>query len=339
MQTNDTVCNQDTLSPSTAPSTPEPAPCAVDPADPATERQRRAEAFERHVSEMQALSPEELVPINVDMFTALAMVAAALPRLRRMRSRIAALAELDISHIDALDDLRMATAYAHQNYLSASAPVESLPASYQRALTLRDTFLLDAKALVQRGFLDGALVAPFKGMTGYRNVANDLLGLAGLFGNHWPTIETHTGVRREELDEAAVLYDQLTAGVGEHQLAPTRVAAASNMRQRAFTLLVRSYDQARRAVSYLEWDAGDAEQIAPSIYTGRAHAKPASGSETPAGATAAAKTSAAATSDETSSNAATTPVTKAFTRAPIVPHIEPNDIPIGMAGSSPYLAT
>ena len=35
---------------------------------------------------------------------------------------------------------------------------------------------------------------------------------------------------------------------------------------KAFTLFARAYDQCRRLVSYLRWDTGDAESIAPSIY-------------------------------------------------------------------------
>jgi hypothetical protein len=42
------------------------------------------------------------------------------------------------------------------------------------------------------------------------------------------------------------------------------------MRQKAFTLFVRAYDEARRAVQYLRAKAGDADSIAPSLYQGRA---------------------------------------------------------------------
>lgn len=50
-----------------------------------------------------------------------------------------------------------------------------------------------------------------------------------------------------------------------------RVADA---RQRTFTLLVRSYDQIRRALSYLRWNEGDVDRIAPSLWAGRGGSRP-----------------------------------------------------------------
>jgi len=42
----------------------------------------------------------------------------------------------------------------------------------------------------------------------------------------------------------------------------------SEIRARAFSLLMRTYGQVQRAVEYLRWDHGDAQEIAPSVYTG-----------------------------------------------------------------------
>ena len=47
------------------------------------------------------------------------------------------------------------------------------------------------------------------------------------------------------------------------------MAATADMRQRAFSLFVNVYDQARRAVSHLRWNEGDVDDIAPSLYAGR----------------------------------------------------------------------
>ena len=38
---------------------------------------------------------------------------------------------------------------------------------------------------------------------------------------------------------------------------------------RAFTLFSRAYDATRGAVTYLRWNEGDADDIAPSLYKGR----------------------------------------------------------------------
>jgi hypothetical protein len=41
------------------------------------------------------------------------------------------------------------------------------------------------------------------------------------------------------------------------------------LKQRTFTLLATRYDQVRRAMSFLRWNEGDFEELAPSLYIGR----------------------------------------------------------------------
>ena len=42
--------------------------------------------------------------------------------------------------------------------------------------------------------------------------------------------------------------------------------AATDVRNRAFTLLVHTYEESRRAVQYLRFWEGDADDLAPSMY-------------------------------------------------------------------------
>ena len=60
----------------------------------------------------------------------------------------------------------------------------------------------------------------------------------------------------------------LTA-VGLREQGPAIIAASSENRQKAFTLFVKAYDHARRAVSFLRWNEDDVDTIAPSLYAGR----------------------------------------------------------------------
>jgi hypothetical protein len=50
---------------------------------------------------------------------------------------------------------------------------------------------------------------------------------------------------------------------------PVQVSVATSERQRAFTLLVKTYDGVRRALTYLRWEMKDVEKFAPSLWTGR----------------------------------------------------------------------
>lgn len=47
------------------------------------------------------------------------------------------------------------------------------------------------------------------------------------------------------------------------------------LRARAFSLLAWTYDQVRRALTYVRWDEADADALAPSIYTGSRGGRPA----------------------------------------------------------------
>jgi hypothetical protein len=63
------------------------------------------------------------------------------------------------------------------------------------------------------------------------------------------------------------------------------VAAATDQRQRVFTLTLRAYEEARSAVTYLRRREGDAESIAPNLYTGKARRRPTDSSTTDGSAT------------------------------------------------------
>ena len=66
--------------------------------------------------------------------------------------------------------------------------------------------------------------------------------------------------------------DGMVADIGARQFASTPGVLGEidsrELRTRAFSLLVRAYSQAQRAITYLRWDHGDAQELAPSIYTG-----------------------------------------------------------------------
>jgi hypothetical protein len=70
------------------------------------------------------------------------------------------------------------------------------------------------------------------------------------------------------VDRAAELAPELLVALGErgHGKTASSAAAAADRRARAFTLLVDAYDACRRAVTYLRWNEGDADLIAPSLF-------------------------------------------------------------------------
>ncbi|RYZ46949.1 MAG: hypothetical protein EOO72_00745 [Myxococcaceae bacterium] len=69
---------------------------------------------------------------------------------------------------------------------------------------------------------------------------------------------------------AELLDKQLAEAVAGRERLADRQIEAQQMRQRAFSLFVHTYDQVRRAITYLLWDdPARLEAVCPSLYTGQ----------------------------------------------------------------------
>jgi hypothetical protein len=218
--------------------------------------------------DMRALREGELAALNLDTAAAVTTVLGALPKIRRLRDHLLALQGIDEALIDDLEDYASAAAEAHSRFRIATTRRDHLIPLNRKAAKLRETLKLDVQALVRRGLIEPARVASFKGRTGYKNVAFELIGYANLLRASWPRIEGRTAIPKQDIEEALRLGDALVRAAGERQQG-SAVAEASNIRQRAMTLLLRSYDEVRRAIAFLRRHEGDAERIAPSLRAGR----------------------------------------------------------------------
>ncbi|HEX4514761.1 MAG TPA: hypothetical protein VH054_14530, partial [Polyangiaceae bacterium] len=78
-----------------------------------------------------------------------------------------------------------------------------------------------------------------------------------------------TPITSDEIDAAKQLGESLVLAAGEREQGPGVIAATARIRQQALTLLLKAYDETRRAVVFLRWHQDDAETIAPSLYAGR----------------------------------------------------------------------
>jgi hypothetical protein len=227
------------------------------------------EAFDQALPAAAALGEDELLPVNIDVPSAVATALGALPKILAYREQAAKLHGFDISHFDRLQLHTFAVGHAHAKFLAASALPEAIATLNERGMKLRDTMYHDAVALAHRGLISGDRSAEFKAHVGYKNLAFDLLGLATLLRESWHKIATRTGIQLSEIDEAERLGQQLMDAVGAREQASAMVAQVQAQRQRNFTLFSRSYDQVRRAIGYLRWDSADVDRICPSLFAGR----------------------------------------------------------------------
>ena len=227
------------------------------------------EAFEQALPAAAALGEDELLPVNIDVPSAVATALGALPKILAYREEAAKLHGLDISHFDRLQLHTFAVGHAHAKFLAASALPQSIGALNERGVRLRDTMYHDALALALRGLISASRIADFKTNVGYKSLAFDLLGLANLLRESWNTIASRTGIQRNELEQAELLGHQLMDTAAIREQAPATLAQLQAQRQRNFTLFSRSYGQIRRAISFLRWDHEDVDQICPSLFAKR----------------------------------------------------------------------
>jgi len=249
------------------PETPDGAPSTVQDSAPGLHRYRLA--FERALPASQALETKDLIPINIDLPTAIASTLGKLPGIMALRDRAKALPELDIAAFDELETLVLATAHAHVRYMGASAEPEAILELNERGMRLRNTLYADAVALATRNLINGDRIGEFKAHVGYKNLAFDLMALAASLRDNWDKVSSKTAITPEDLDQAELLGDQLINAIGVREQSPSSVADIAAQRQRNFTLFVNAYDEVRRALSFLRWKEDDVEHIAPSLYAGR----------------------------------------------------------------------
>ena len=186
--------------------------------------------------------------------------------LAELKERIAvALPEVDASIPEHLMTHAMALSHAHTLFLMASQDVDTLPSLAEEARKLRRILLRDAEGMIQRGLLDAAVMPRLRIDKGYGNLAFDLQLLAQLF-RRCPPPPGLTAVREADLQRAEKLAATILILLGHRKKLRASIEAAADVRNRAFTLFTRVYDEVRRAVVYLRWVHGDADRLVPSLY-------------------------------------------------------------------------
>ncbi|MCA9601975.1 MAG: hypothetical protein R3A78_13360 [Polyangiales bacterium] len=230
------------------------------------------EAYESLLPEIQAVSEAEFVRMNLDVNQVVTLVLGSLPEIRAFRDAILALPGFEPNAMDRLEEYALASAEANARYFTATVAPQA-DASLAEAMELRESFRLSAAALVRHGLMDDARLSGFRGLVGYRNVANDVVAYAVLFFEIWPNIEGKTPFSHADLLHAKDVGTRLLYAAGLREQGAVHAEAELRIRNQAFTLLARKYSEVRRAVTYLRWHEGDANSVAPSIYTVRASRK------------------------------------------------------------------
>jgi hypothetical protein len=227
-------------------------------------------AYEGCLPDMLALEREKLLKLNLDIPTIVTLALGAMSEIQKLKPACEANFKLmDLTLFDSLEARALALGYA--NALLQAASVQTLPVQElsARVVAVRSSLESDLRAAARRELVDEVPLQALKGNVGYKNQATDTLLLTALARGNWARLEGKTPITLAELDEAEVLADQLLTTVGEREQLPVVEAAASDIRQRAYTQFVNSYEEIRRWATPLRWHHGDLDKWIPSLYLGR----------------------------------------------------------------------
>ncbi len=236
-------------------------------------QQLASQARETAAVEWNAIPADQVRQVNLDPATAVTIVMGAAPKIgalvAEMQLRIPG---VDVERLKKLGTYALGFHAAHAVYLSVTESPSALQALGEEANAMRDRLAADAAPLMNRGLIDPKSLDDCRRRPGYRAAATELGVYVTVLRPIHEQIKDKCAVTTDDLDRAERISGALLRLVGVRDHAPPSNEEATDQRNRAFTLLTDVYDQACRAVSFLRWEEGDADTIAPSLYSRRKRA-------------------------------------------------------------------
>lgn len=130
---------------------------------------------------------------------------------------------------------------------------------------------MTARTQVKRKRLPQSVLDAVEPGQGIEDRANDLAVLSHAFRSRWTVLADKVDVTVAELDRADELSALLLARLAARAV-PARNGelGPQDLRARAYTLLVRAYDECRRGAAAIWWyELGGWEQYVPPLRTGQ----------------------------------------------------------------------
>jgi hypothetical protein len=239
-------------------------------------------AYNRVRAELEAINPDDLKPMNVDVVSATSIALGSAPRILGYRERMAKLEEFNIRHVDNLTDYAKAAWYVYVTQLPVPEPADA-QALIDEVVALRAKLLMWAAPLIGAGKFDEGAVNRIREGSGMKDAPSDVVALVVLYRSNWEGVSSICGVTEADLARGAEIGPAVFALVSRRENQLTGTVSDGSLRvRRAWTLLDRAYDQCRRALTFLRHDDNDADSIAPSMRRNAGGRPPAQGAQPPA---------------------------------------------------------
>ena len=240
------------------------------PNDPGDQAPRYRKAFTALLDTIRSLSPNDFVPINLDVMSSIRTTEGVLPKIAGMRPLIAQLIpQFPMLFFDQLEDRALALGHTQTVYESTQEPPAVPQALIDEAKQAHDIAHSEVTTQVHRGLVPPQALSTLNGGNGYRNLAADLFKLSEALKSNWSKIAGRTSMTLAELDHMENLADQINQSLGIREQMPELEASAARDRQAAYTLFLEAYDEVRAAIAYVRRKEGDVDDIMPSLYAGR----------------------------------------------------------------------
>ncbi|AKF09882.1 hypothetical protein DB32_007031 [Sandaracinus amylolyticus] len=215
---------------------------------------------------------EVLHAMRLDARSAAGIAGGSLPRIARHRAAL--IAEFGERARALLDDLPTVVYATYQAAYDVDAAEDDSDMRELHRQVLEEHQLIagDLDALANRKIIDRSRIDAGRSILGYRTTVDSTFVLLSLTRSLWMTIQGRTLLTEADLErieaKAQAMLDRLNQREQRATRMPTR-----ELRDRALTLLVRTYDEIRRMLTFVRWAQGDADEIAPSLYArrGRKH--------------------------------------------------------------------
>ena len=234
--------------------------------------------FERVQQEVEAQAKTDLEPINLDVAGVVQTVLGTIPEVLPLRAELAKIGAFELGNVDKLRDYALALGHTHSKMRIANGtPDTSL---IKELVAAREEFHAQATVLVHRGILDAARVGSLKSGNSRQGLAYDVIGLCDLFLAAWDQFGDRSLLEKAEVEGARLAANRLLTLLGTREQGPSANADASLLRQKAFTRVVRAYNEVRAAIAFVRRKEGDVDEVTPSLYARRR--RPGGSDEAPA---------------------------------------------------------
>jgi len=196
---------------------------------------------------------------------------AYIPKIQSLREQIVEqMPHHPIALHDKLPQYVLGFLYAYQQWQLATSDTEQFEKLMAEGTELRRLMLDWAPTLVLWKVMQQAELDAITAGAGHTDTADDLVTLGRLNVDRWRQLDGKVGYDKAKAERAIVVGQSLLKLLGERgDVDSAEVRKAKDDWERAFTLLLKAYDEVRAAVSYVRRAEGDADLYAPSLYKTR----------------------------------------------------------------------